>query len=201
MKVKVHTLNDGQEIVRWSAGYAAGASIIPLPFLDMASLMAVQVTMVRRLAKLHDVSLDRTDARTLLLNALGSVVPPGVTATGIPLALKAVPGIGIFLGGLVAPASAAAVTLALGAHFNRRFAEEAASRNYASLEAHDSKHSPVALHAEEQPKQTGHSPEPEPEHAPPAPAGPAKQTRVAGAMNTSKGRPTARAKRKGKETG
>ena len=45
----------GQEIVRWSAGYAAGASAIPLPFADIAGVMAVQVTMVRRLARLHGV--------------------------------------------------------------------------------------------------------------------------------------------------
>ena len=128
----------GQEIVRWSAGYAAGASAIPLPFADIAGVMAVQVTMVRRLARLHGVSISRAQARTLLVNALGSVVAPGVTAAGIPYALKAVPGIGTVLGGLAAPASAAAVTLALGGLFNRRFAEECAKPGPAYLLAVES---------------------------------------------------------------
>lgn len=114
----------GRRIVRWHAGWAAGASIIPLPFADMAGVMAVQVSMVRRLARLHGARMGHARARTLVLSALGGAVSPSVTAMGIPSMLKAVPGIGTVLGGVAAPASAVAATVALGNFFNQRLAEE-----------------------------------------------------------------------------
>ena len=117
------TIAAGQRIVRWHAGWAAGASFIPLPFVDMAGVMAVQVSMVRRLAHLHGSRMDGARARTLVLSALGGAASPVVTASGIPSMLKVVPGIGTVFGGIAAPGAAAAATVALGNFFNRRFAE------------------------------------------------------------------------------
>ena len=117
------TIAAGQRIVRWHAGWAAGASFIPLPFVDMAGVMAVQVSMVRRLAHLHGSRMDGARARTLVLSALGGAASPVVTASGIPSMLKVVPGVGTVLGGIAAPGAAAAATVALGNFFNHRFAE------------------------------------------------------------------------------
>jgi uncharacterized protein (DUF697 family) len=113
-------IEKGRQLVQWYAGWAATASAIPLPFVDMAGVMALQVIMVRRLARLHGMAMNPAQARTLLLSALGGAVSPSVTAMGVPSLLKVVPGIGSFLGSMVAPAAAGAATLAVGEFFNRR---------------------------------------------------------------------------------
>lgn len=117
------TIAAGQRIVRWHAGWTAGASFIPLPFVDIAGVMAVQVSMVRQLARLHGCTMDGTRPRTLLLSALGGAASPTVTASGIPSMLKLVPGIGTVLAGVAAPCVAVAATVGLGNLFNDCFAK------------------------------------------------------------------------------
>lgn len=112
-----------QRIARWHAGWTAEASFIPLPFVDIAGVMAVQVSMLRQLARLQGCTMDDTRARTLLLSALGGAASPTVTASGILSMLKLVPGIVTVLSGVAAPCVAVAATVGLGKLFNDCFAK------------------------------------------------------------------------------
>jgi uncharacterized protein (DUF697 family) len=60
-----------RQTIRDHALLAAGAMVIPLPFVDMAAEAAIQVRMVRRLAEIHGVDFAEKRARTLVAAAIG----------------------------------------------------------------------------------------------------------------------------------
>lgn len=111
------------------SAYASGAALIPLPGVDLASLIGVQLKMVHSIGKHYDVKL-QDNAIKLAISSLMTSLPAGsLTAAGASL-LKIVPGIGTFLGSLAAPAYYAASTYAVGKVFNAHFASGGTLLNF-----------------------------------------------------------------------
>ncbi len=93
---------------------------IPVPFIDLAAISAVQIDMIKQLCELYekDYSSQRGKAVTLaLFNTIGGRLP----AYAIRSALKSVPGIGWALGGASLAAFAGASTYATGLVFKEHF--------------------------------------------------------------------------------
>ncbi len=93
--------------------YAAGAGLIPIPIVDTATLLGVQLTMIQSIAKLYDIPFKKHIAQSLigsLISSLGSVS-----------LIKLIPGIGTVVGGATASISGAASTYALGRIFTQHF--------------------------------------------------------------------------------
>lgn len=57
---------DAHAIVRNHTLMAAGGGLIPIPGVDVAAVMGLQVNMVRKLAEIYHVPFDPTDVRTIL---------------------------------------------------------------------------------------------------------------------------------------
>lgn len=53
-------------VVRNHALLAAGGGLIPVPGVDVAAVMGLQVNMIRSLAEIYQVPFDATDVRTIL---------------------------------------------------------------------------------------------------------------------------------------
>jgi len=93
--------------------YAAGAGLIPFPIVDTATLLGVQLTMIRSIGNLYDIPFKKHLAKSLvgaLISSIGSVS-----------LIKVIPGIGTVIGGTTAAVAGAASTYALGKVFTQHF--------------------------------------------------------------------------------
>lgn len=104
------------DIIRNHVGFSLGAALIPFPGADLLAVSAVQLNMLRQLAKLYDVGF----MDVLGKNIISAVVGSSAARLGASL-VKAIPGVGTVIGELSMPALSGASTYALGkvvaAHF------------------------------------------------------------------------------------
>ncbi len=107
---------------------AAGGGLIPIPFLDIAAVTAVQLDMVHRLCVIYDVNFDRTNSRPLI-TALSSSTLARVGAS----AIKIIPGIGSLIGGVSNAILSGAATYAVGQVFLAHFEEGGTLANFNPL--------------------------------------------------------------------
>jgi uncharacterized protein (DUF697 family) len=106
------------------AKIAAGVCFMPLPFIDFAALMTVQVLLVRRIAHLFGQTATKEQIRGLVVSLVGSVIPTGVgQGVGATLSLSSLP---VLVSGAVVyfvatPLLAYALTRAVGNVFIMHF--------------------------------------------------------------------------------
>lgn len=106
------------EIIKNHVGFSMGAALVPFPGADLLSVSAVQLNMLRQLAKLYNVGFVDTLGRNLI-----SAIVGGSAARLAASLVKAIPGVGSVVGSLSMPALSGASTYALGHvvanHFQR----------------------------------------------------------------------------------
>lgn len=106
------------EIIRNHVGFSLGAALVPFPGADLLAVSAVQLNMMRQLAKLYNVGF----FDTLGKNVISAVAGGGVARLGASL-IKIIPGVGTVIGELSMPILSGASTYALGhvvaAHFQK----------------------------------------------------------------------------------
>ena len=95
--------------------YAAGLGLIPIPILDAAGILGVQVVMIKDIAKIYRAPFKDHIVKSLIGSLVGSVGTIG--------GIKAIPGVGSVLGGVTVSFSAAAATYAIGKVFAQHFAQ------------------------------------------------------------------------------
>lgn len=100
--------------------WAAGAGVLPLPGVDLAAIIAVQLRMLAALAKEYDVPFKQQAAKSVVATLMATVLENTV-AGGLASALKFLPVVGTVLGIAALPALAAAGTLAVGKIFITHF--------------------------------------------------------------------------------
>jgi uncharacterized protein (DUF697 family) len=109
-----------QQITRKYATWAAGASFIPLPFLDVAAITALQAKMLADLSEHFGLHFELHKAKSLIVGLLGSTSLYGMFH-GIPgTVIRAVPLVNFFAV-LSRPFVAGAVTYGLGTVFITHF--------------------------------------------------------------------------------
>ncbi len=97
------------EIIKNHVGFSLGAALMPLPGADLLAVSAVQLNMLRQLAKLYQVSF----MDVLGKNIISAVAGSSAARVGASL-VKAIPGVGTLIGELSMPALSGASTYALG---------------------------------------------------------------------------------------
>ncbi|MBL7803841.1 MAG: DUF697 domain-containing protein [Saprospiraceae bacterium] len=121
---KAHTMNKAEkqqkaaEIIRNHVGFSLGAALVPFPGADLLAVSAVQLNMMRQLAKLYSVSF----LESLGKNIISAVVGGSVARLGASL-VKAIPGVGTIIGELSMPVLSGASTYALGRVLAKHFDE------------------------------------------------------------------------------
>ena len=98
-----------KEIIRNHIGFSMGAALVPFPGADLLAVSAVQLNMLRQLAKLYQVGFMDTLGKTFISTVAGT----GAARLGASL-IKAIPGVGTFIGELSMPVLSGASTYALG---------------------------------------------------------------------------------------
>lgn len=99
---------------------ATGVSLIPVPGVDLAAIMGIQIDMAHSLCKIYDVPFKEKLVRSLL-TSLVSGAGVIVAMTGLASLAKAVPVLGSIAGAAGLSATSAAVTYATGKVLTKHF--------------------------------------------------------------------------------
>jgi uncharacterized protein (DUF697 family) len=99
---------------------ATGVSLIPIPGVDLAAIMGIQIDMAHSLCKLYDVPFKEKLVRSLLTSLVGSAGAV-LAMTGLASLAKAVPLLGSIAGAAGVSATSAAVTYATGKVLTKHF--------------------------------------------------------------------------------
>ena len=94
---------------------ATAAAAIPIPLVDLVAVTAVQLSMVKKLARLYGGKVDVDAAGAVAVGLFGAVLPRVVAS-----ALKILPGIGTIGGAAAQCALSGATTRALAQSFRDR---------------------------------------------------------------------------------
>ncbi len=109
------------DIIRKRVYGALALGLAPIPLVDLAGLFAIQVELVRRLAKEHEVPFKANLARSLIASLVGGVLPVAAAPLFSSL-IKFVPVIGTTTGAVSMSIMGAAATYGVGKVFAKHFA-------------------------------------------------------------------------------
>ena len=101
--------------------WAGGAGLIPVPFLDLATVGGVQIQMLRRLSQIYEVPFSKNQGKSIVAGLAGSMIP-ATSALGTASVMKGVPVVGTLISALAMPALSAGATYAIGMAFIEHFA-------------------------------------------------------------------------------
>lgn len=118
---KAERLDKASAIISNKCKWSAAAGFIPVPYLDLAGLAAIQVKMVSELTELYGKTVQQEVIKTTVATLLGTLTTAGLAAPVALSALKLVPGLGAVAGGLSLGALGAAATYAVGKVFVNHF--------------------------------------------------------------------------------
>ena len=106
--------------------FAAIGGLFPLPIVNVASVSAIILRMVRELSRLYQVPFEREQTRAMVISLMGGTVPTGLAATTASTLSFVVPG-STLVGLGVSAISAAALTRGIGLVFVDSFESRAIS--------------------------------------------------------------------------
>lgn len=100
--------------------WAGGAALVPIPGVDLAAIVAVQLTMLSKLSAHYGIAFKKSAAKSSAASLMALVLQ-GALAGGLASAGKMVPVVGALVGIAALPAFAAAGTYAIGKVFITHF--------------------------------------------------------------------------------
>ena len=109
-----------RKIVDRHRNYAAIGGLVPLPAVNIASVTAVNVRMVKQLSELYGVPFQQDRTRTLVIALIAGAVPTGAGFAATSTLMWIVPG-GLIWGLGVSAVTAGALTRGIGLVFIESF--------------------------------------------------------------------------------
>jgi uncharacterized protein (DUF697 family) len=106
-----------KKYVKWSAGL----SLIPIPLIDLASLVTAQTSMIAELASIYDVPFQKELRKNLYSVIVSGLFAHSVSNLHWVSMTKLIPGFGLFWNVVSYPIAAAATTYAVGKVFAKHF--------------------------------------------------------------------------------
>lgn len=118
---KFKRLNAAGEIIASSSKWSVAASLIPIPFVDVGALGAIQTNMIVDLASLYDQKVTKQAVRGVISVLLGTLVPVSATQFAVSSGAKLIPGYGTLIGAVSLATFGTAATYSIGKVFVRHF--------------------------------------------------------------------------------
>jgi uncharacterized protein (DUF697 family) len=109
------------KVVERFSFWSGVAGLLPIPFVDLAAVGALQIQMLRLISRVYDVPFSENRGKALIAGIAGTVIPVS-TGVGMASVVKSIPIAGTAVGVLVTPALAVAATYAIGMVFIQHFA-------------------------------------------------------------------------------
>ena len=119
-----------RRIIERHRTYAAVGGLVPLAVVNIASVTAVNLRMVRQLSELYQVPFRRDRARATIVSLIGGAAPSGFGLATSSTLMWIVPG-GVLVGLGVSAIAAGALTRAIGQVFVEGFENGALARDEA----------------------------------------------------------------------
>jgi uncharacterized protein (DUF697 family) len=113
---KSNRTQSADSIIKNHMIWSMGAGFIPIPIADLFAVSAIQLDMIRQLAKLYEVDFKQTEGKAMISALTGT----GLARLGAR-AVKFIPGVGSMLGGITLAALSGASSYALGEVFKKHF--------------------------------------------------------------------------------
>lgn len=101
--------------------WSAGAGLIPVPALDLATIIGVQMKMVSDISDIYGVKFSENKAKNTISAALSGVTASTFATGTIGSGIKSIPFAGSLLGAVTMPFFASASAYALGNVFINHF--------------------------------------------------------------------------------
>lgn len=101
--------------------FSMGAGLIPVPFLDLATISGVQLKMLCDLSSEYNIPFSENKGKSIVTALLGSVVPNTLVGSSVGSLLKMIPVIGTVMGGISLSIFAGAATYAIGKVFIQHY--------------------------------------------------------------------------------
>jgi uncharacterized protein (DUF697 family) len=121
-------------IVERHATYSGVGGVIPLPIVNIASVTAVIVRMVKMLSDLYGVPFERDRARAIVVGLMGGAMPTGLAAATASTLVYVIPGSNL-IGLAVSSVAAIACTRSIGRIFIEHFESGATLADFQRAEA------------------------------------------------------------------
>lgn len=107
------------ELIASASRWSVAASLVPVPYVDLAALASVQTNLVVNLCSLYDQKVTKEAVSGLISVLLGTLVPAGAAQAVTGSLVKFVPGFGSLIGAVSMATFGAAATYAIGKIFVR----------------------------------------------------------------------------------
>ena len=107
-----------ETIIRNHVVWSMGAGFIPILVADVFAVSALQLDMIRQLARVYNIDFSETRGKAIVTSLTSSAL----ARVGAGSLVKLIPGIGSVLGGVTVSVFAGASTYALGEVFKKHFA-------------------------------------------------------------------------------
>jgi uncharacterized protein (DUF697 family) len=103
--------------------YAGLGGLVPMPAVNVVSVTAVILRMVKGLSDLYGIPFERDKTRSIVIGLMGGATPTGLAAAAATTLSFAAP-IGGAVGLAVSSVTAASLTRRIGLYFVERFETE-----------------------------------------------------------------------------
>lgn len=100
---------EAEKIIKNHVIWSMGAGLIPVPLIDLTAVTAIQIDMIRQLAKLYDADYSKSSGKAFISALTGSTF----AKVGSSL-VKLIPGIGTYLGEMSMAVLSGASTYGVG---------------------------------------------------------------------------------------
>lgn len=114
-------LDRAGEAIASATKWSAAAALVPVPYVDLAALGAVQGNMIINLAEIYGERPSKEIVSGIVSVLLGTLLPANLAAVTLGATAKFVPGYGTLVGAASLAAFGAAATYAIGKIFVRHF--------------------------------------------------------------------------------
>jgi uncharacterized protein (DUF697 family) len=113
---------EAERLVQYYSVGGTAVGLVPLPLLDIAGLVVVQLKMLHALARLYGIDFRADLGRSAIASLLGGVLPSTLAPSLAASLGKLIPGAGQLLGAGTQAVVGGAVTYAVGKVFIQHFA-------------------------------------------------------------------------------
>ena len=114
------TLEADRIVKRWM-WWSMGAGLIPVPTVDVAAVVGLQIKMLSDLSKLYGVEFSENRGKSIVTALLGGIVPNALVLGPAGILIKGLPVIGAIAGAISMPVFFGAGTYAVGRVFTEHF--------------------------------------------------------------------------------
>ncbi len=129
---KTIRLEKAGQMIASASRWSVGASLIPLPYVDLAALASVQANLIVDISKLYGEKPSKEAVKGVITVLLATLVPAGATHVAAGALAKFIPVVGSVAGAITLAAFGSAATYAVGKVFVRHFEQGGTLDNFST---------------------------------------------------------------------